>query len=255
MEELHEAKEKLSQQAAELERLVEARTASLRGAVGELKAFSYTMAHDMRAPLRAMQGFAQTLLESHADKLDATGVNYLGRIARSAMRLDRLVQDVLSYTKILETEAPNAPIDVDQLVRDIIETYPDWQPPKAEIQIQGELPKVLGNEAFLTQCISNLLGNAVKFVSPGTRPRVKIYAESLDSQVRIWFEDNGIGVAPANHARLFRMFERVHAAHEFEGTGMGLSIVRKAAERMGGRAGLESALGQGSKFWIELKKE
>ena len=254
MEELREAKEKLSHQAAELERQVEERTASLLGAVGELQAFSYTMAHDMRAPLRAMQGFAQTILESHADKLDATGINYLGRITRSAIRLDRLVQDVLSYTKILETEAPNEPIDVDQLVRDIIETYPDWQPPKAEIEIQGELPKVLGNEAFLTQCISNLLGNAVKFVAPGTLPRVKIYPESLNSQVRIWFEDNGIGVAPANHARLFRMFERIHAAHEFEGTGIGLAIVRKAVERMGGRAGLESVLGQGSKFWIQLEK-
>jgi PAS domain S-box-containing protein len=254
MEELREAKEKLSHQAAELERQVEERTASLLGAVGELQAFSYTMAHDMRAPLRAMQGFAQTILESHADKLDATGINYLGRITRSAIRLDRLVQDVLSYTKILETEAPNEPINVDQLVRDIIETYPDWQPPKAEIEIQGELPKVLGNEAFLTQCISNLLGNAVKFVAPGTRPRVRIYPESLNSQVRIWFADNGIGVAPANHARLFRMFERIHAAHEFEGTGIGLAIVRKAVERMGGRAGLESVLGQGSKFWIQLEK-
>jgi signal transduction histidine kinase len=112
----------------------------------------------------------------------------------------------------------------------------------------------LGNEALLTQCISNLLSNALKFVAPGTSPRIYIRAQALDEGFRLSFEDNGIGIAPENHARIFRMFERVHPTSQYEGTGIGLAILRKAVERMGAQLGLESALGKGSNFWILLKK-
>ena len=124
----------------------------------------------------------------------------------------------------------------------------------AEILIEGPLPPVLGNEALLTQCISNLLSNALKFVPPGTSPRVKIRAEALEGEVRVWFEDNGIGIAPENHSRIFRLFERIHPASHYEGTGIGLTIVRKAVERMGAHLGFESAPGKGSRFWIQLRK-
>jgi len=201
-----------------------------------------------------MQGYAQMVAQEYADHpLDAIGLDYLQRIGRAAMRLDRLVQDVLSYTKVLRTEAPMGSIDLDRLVRDIIETYPSSQPARADILIEGTLPQVLGNEAFLTQCISNLLGNAVKFVSPGTSPRVRIWAEPAGIRVRVWIEDNGIGIAPENHARIFRMFEHIHPSAEYEGTGMGLTIARKAIERMGAQIGFESELGKGTKFWIDLE--
>jgi PAS domain S-box-containing protein len=269
---LSHAKDQLASQAAELERVVVQRTASLRETVAELQAFSYSVSHDMRAPLRAMQGFAQRLLDDYSSKLDERGVNHLQQIMRSALRLDHLIQDVLSYSRVLHAKGLMGSVDLDGLMRDIIATYPNGQ--KAEFHIQGKLPKVLGNEAFLTQCFSNLLGNASKFVEPKTLPRIEIGAETHESvkrvegetadastlprsdaaTVRIWIKDNGIGIAPENRERIFRMFERIHPAEEYEGTGIGLAIVRKAAERMGAQAGFESELGKGSRFWIQIQE-
>jgi PAS domain S-box-containing protein len=280
---LRQAKDRLDNQAVELELLVAERTAQLEETVRELRAFSYSVSHDMRAPLRAMQGFAQYLLAESGSKLDEQGIHYLQQITRSAARLDHLIQDVLSYSKILHAPVPMWPVDLDRLVRDIIETYPNGQAPQAGIEIKGTLPKVLGNEALLTQCISNLLSNATKFVSPGIIPRVEIWGEEREdavserqseereasadgstppcseaprapTPVRIWFADNGIGIARENHQRIFRMFERIHPPTTYEGTGIGLTIVRKAIERMGAQVGFESELGKGSKFWIQLQK-
>jgi PAS domain S-box-containing protein len=250
---LHQAKDELTNQANKLEALVVERTAKLQETIGELQAFSYSVSHDLRAPLRSMQGFAKILVDDYSSKLDEQGVGHLQQIIRSSYRLDRLIQDVLSYSRILHAKDCVQPVDLDRLVRDIIATYPNGH--KAEFHIQGKLPGVLGNEAFLTQCFSNLLGNAAKFVPAGTVPCVNIGAEEQEaSMVRVWVKDNGIGIAPENHQRVFRMFERINLATEYEGTGIGLTIVRKAAERMGAQVGFESELGKGSKFWIQLQK-
>jgi len=249
--ELQAAKDVISRHASQLEALVSERTSALRETVGELEAFSYSVSHDMRAPLRAMQGYANMLTEGYAGKrLDARAGDYLQRISRAALRLDHLILDVLSYTKVLRAEAPMARVNLARLARDLIETQSPAGRPRAEILIEGVLPPVLGNEALLTQCISNLLSNALKFVAPGTIPCVRIWAETSQAKVRVWFEDNGIGIAPENHDRIFRMFERIHPASQYEGTGIGLTIVRKAVERMGAQLGLHSDLGKGSKFWI-----
>jgi len=252
---LRDAKDRLNNHAAELERVVAERTGQLRETVGELEAFSYSVAHDLRAPLRAMQSFAQFLVDEYSSKLDEQGVNYLDRIMRSAVRLDRLIKDVLSYTRILHAKPPMERVDLDRLVRDIVETFADGQAIKPEIQIQGTLPKVVANEALLAQCVSNLLTNGAKFVLPGTTPHLEVSAEAIDdASIRVWFKDNGIGIAPENQHRIFRLFERIHPATEYEGNGIGLTIVRKAIERMGAEVGFESALGKGSNFWIQLKK-
>jgi signal transduction histidine kinase len=266
-------------QEEKLEKMVAERTAALRETVGELEAFSYSIAHDMRAPLRGMRSFADLLTAEHASQLDPKALDYLRRIGTSAHRMDALIQDVLNYSKIIKAEVIIEPQDLDRLTREIVESYPQWQSSKAEIKIRGILPRVLGNQAFLTQCISNLLSNAVKFVAPGVVPRVCIWVEEVPtpsishagrndgaislehptrrppvSLVRLFFEDNGIGIAPDKHARIFRMFERIHPAAEYEGTGIGLTIACRAAERMGGSIGFESKLGHGSRFWIQLKK-
>jgi len=235
-----------------LERTVAERTAKLREIIGELEAFSYSIAHDMRAPLRAMQGFAHML----EDELDHDGggrvKDYLHRISTSANRLDLLIEDVLNYSKVVRADVRLAPVETDAIVREIIESYPNLQ--NAEIQIDGPLPRVLGNRAALTQVIANLLGNAVKFVRAGTKPTIRLRTEEKDGMVRLWFEDNGIGIAREAHERVFQMLQRVNSRDEYEGTGIGLAIVRKAMERMSGRVGVESELGQGSRFWIELQR-
>jgi signal transduction histidine kinase len=249
------AKDEMGRHALQLERLVQERTRELRQTIKELEGFSYSVSHDMRAPLRAMQSFSQFLVEEYTSKLDEQGVHYLQQIMRSAVRLDRLIQDVLSYTKIIHGKLPMEPVDLDRLVRDIVETLPNGQPIKPEIQIKGSLPQVMGNDALLAQCISNLLTNGAKFVSPGTTPRLQVSAQALKGgQVRVWFKDNGIGVAAEDHDRIFRLFERIHPSTQYEGTGIGLSIVRKATERMGAQVGFDSQLGKGSNFWIQLKK-
>lgn len=244
--------DRMAVHTAELEQLVNERTAALRESVRELEAFSYSIAHDMRAPLRAMHGFAKLVLAEHADGISSQGSNYLERIATSAERLDALIQDALNYTRVMRTQASLARIDLDSLVRDIIGSYPDWQPPKAEIEVDGVLPAVVGNTALLTQCVSHLIRNAVKFVGRGVTPRITIQAQPRDEHVRLWIIDNGIGIASENHLRVFRMFERLYPSAEYEGTGIGLTIVRKAVERMGGQVGFESELNQGSRFWLEL---
>jgi PAS domain S-box-containing protein len=249
------AKDEIGRHALELEQVVAERTAELRKTIRELEGFSYSVSHDMRAPLRAMQSFAQFLIDEYGGKLDEQGVDYLQRIMRSAVRLDRLIQDVLSYTKILHANLPMERVDLDRLVRDIIETFPNGLPIQPEIRIRGRLPQVMGNEALLAQCVSNLLSNGAKFMAHGITPHLEVSAETMkDASIRVWFKDNGIGIAAENHERIFRLFERIQPAAEYEGTGIGLSIVRKAAERMGAQIGFESALGRGTRFWILLQK-
>jgi PAS domain S-box-containing protein len=248
---LAEAKDKLSLENELLEERVRERTARLQETIYDLETFSYSITHDMRAPLRAMQGFSNLLIESYGGKLDAQGIDYLQRISNASNRLDLLIRDVLSYGNIARTQLHLTPVDVEKLLRDIIREYPGLQPPEAQVEIKGAFPLVLGNEAFLTQCFSNLLGNAVKFVAPHTLPRVEITAEPNGKMVRFRIRDNGIGIPEAYRHRLFKLFHR--AQNLFPGTGVGLAIVRKAVERMGGDVGVESEVGQGSTFWLELR--
>lgn len=250
--ELARARDQLSAQNELLEAKVRERTARLQETIDDLETFSYSITHDMRAPLRAMQGFAKLLLEGHAAKLDPDGQDYLQRICNSANRLDLLIRDVLSYSNIVRTPLTLVPVDADKLARDIISEYPGLKTPHAEVSISEKLPCLMANEAFLTQCFSNLLANAVKFVPPETIPRVDISVQRQEATVRINFKDNGIGISPNHQHRLFTLFHR--AQNKYPGTGVGLAVVRKAVERMGGRVGFESAPGQGSTFWLELQE-
>lgn len=234
----------------QLERLVAERTAKLRETIGELEAFSYSIAHDMRAPLRSLHGFSELLLNEHAQRLDQQAQHYLRRIHIGAGRMDRLIQDVLNYSRIVRGEAPPEKVETDRLVRSIIESYPMFAPDMATITIEGHIPAVFGNEAMLTQVFSNLLGNAVKFVHEGKKPVIRIWAESSNGRVRIFVRDDGIGIAPDQHQKIFEVFQQAETG--YGGTGIGLAIVKKAIERMAGRVGVESAEGSGSTFWIEV---
>jgi PAS domain S-box-containing protein len=252
-EALQRAQAELKEHAATLEQTVENRTAALRETIGELEAFSYSISHDMRAPLRAMQSFSKILAEDCAEELPPIGKEHIRRISSAAERLDGLIQDVLTYSRIARIDLPLKPVDLGTLLQDILETYPTLQPPVARIELVGQFPKVNVIPAVLTQCVSNLLGNAVKFVAPGVVPHVKVWAENREpNRVRIFFKDNGVGIERDAHELIFGIFQRV--SKNYEGSGIGLSIVKKGAERMGGSVGLSSELGQGSTFWLELNK-
>ena len=250
--------QKLSEER--LEHAVTDRTAKLRETVGELEAFSYSIAHDMRAPLRAMQGFAGMLKEELGPHVSPAAEDYLRRIKVSASRLDYLIQDVLNYSKVLRSDLSLVNIEPTRLIAEIIESYPNLQPEKATISVAEDVPPVQANHAALTQVIANLLGNAVKFVAPGVKPVVRVWAEEPEpvpgepEWVKIWFEDNGIGVSEGAREKIFQMFQRLNPHARYEGTGMGLAIVRKAMGRMGGKVGVEPAPGGGSRFWIMLKR-
>lgn len=144
-------------------------------------------------------------------------------------------------------------MDLDRLVSEIVENYPQFQETAGAIQIEHPLLPVHGNTALLTQIISNLLGNALKFVPPDRAPRVIMRSEQVGGKVRLRVEDNGIGIPREQHENVFGLFQRLHRPDEYPGTGVGLAIVKKAAERMGGKVGLESEPGTGSRFWVELE--
>ena len=238
--------------AETLEMIVAQRTAQLRETVGELEAFSYSISHDLRAPLRAMQGFSNLLAQDHAQELSPQAAEYVRRIDQSAVRMDKLIRDVLDYSRITRAQLDIYPVQVEPLLRGVIESYPMLQAQNAHICINGPFPDVLGNEAGLTQCFSNLLGNAVKFVAPDVSSRVRVWAETHGNRVRLLFEDNGIGIEKEAQERIFGIFERLNT--EYPGTGIGLAIVKKALEKMGGSVGIDSEPGKGSRFWIELQR-
>jgi PAS domain S-box-containing protein len=252
-QQLRNAQEALSRHTEDLEKQVEQRTASLRETIGELEAFSYSISHDLRAPLRAMHGYADALLEDYRSSLDDEAVHYLERIQRGASRLDLLVQDVLAYSKVAKGKVHLDEIDLEHLIREVAQNYPQLAAAKLDLQIRGPLPKVLGHEAYLVQSVANLLGNAIKFVRSDVRPKVIVYAEPDGPLARIWFEDNGIGIPAEHYSSIFQIFGRVHPEKKYEGTGIGLAVVKKAIERLGGKVGVTSELGKGSRFWIALK--
>jgi PAS domain S-box-containing protein len=249
--EQREAREALAKSHEDLEKRVTERTALLTEAIAQMEEFSYSVSHDLRAPVRAMQGYAQATLEDYGNTLDDQGREYLNHIVRSAERMDRLVRDLLTYSRLARSELELQPVSLDRLVRDIVSHYPEMQQPNAEIITRGTLHSVIAHEPSLTQAISNLLSNAVKFVAPGVKPEVELYSEQQGKRLRLWVHDNGIGIKPEYRGRLFGLFERIHNGKHYEGTGIGLAVVRKSVERMGGRVGMESN-GTGSKFWIEL---
>lgn len=250
---LREAEIRLRQYADDLERTVAQRTAKLQEMVAELEAYSYSVSHDLRAPLRAMTGYARVLQEDCRQNLGPDGNCYLDRIINASSRMDRLIQDILSYSSISRSEIILQRVDLQQLVNDIVQQYPALNPADAGISIEGPLPNVLAQEASLGQSISNLLSNAVKFTRNGCPASVRIWAEPVGNNVRLWIEDKGIGISPEYQERIFSVFERIPCDSKYEGTGIGLAIVRRAVERMGGKVGVESELGKGSRFWLLLR--
>jgi len=236
----------------ELEDKIAERTARLQEIVKELEVFSYSIAHDLRAPLRAMQGISMAVLEDYSHLLPEEGRDLLARIAASAKLMDRQVLHVLEYNRLLGGDLPMEDIDLEDLIGEVL-CYPDLQLAHQYIVLETGIPSVRGNRLALTQVVSNLLSNAVKFVAPGRTPAIRIRAEPGGDSVRVCVKDNGIGISLKGQQKIFGLFQRLHQAESYDGTGIGLAIVKIAVERMGGAVGVNSEPGQGSEFWIQLK--
>lgn len=244
-----------NKEAAEhLERTVAERTADLRATNEQLEAFVYSIAHDLRAPVRSMTGYSQMLVDDYSSALDDTGQHMLKRIQSSSEFMDKLLVDLLAYGRTARIQLELGPVQVGNAWQTaLLQSAIQIEQAQARIDTIEPLPTVVAHEGTLAQALANLLGNALKFVSPGVQPHIRFSAEARADTIRLWVEDNGIGIPAHQHERVFRVFERLHGSH-YVGTGIGLSIVRKGVERMNGEVGLESTPGQGTRFWIELPK-
>lgn len=227
----------------------------LREVATELDAFAHSVSHDLRAPLRAIRGFAESLLEDQADRLDAEGREDLHRIMASAERMHRLIEELLEYSRLGRREIRREPVPLDttcaEVIADLAAQIGDCG---AEVHLERPMPAVQAHRATLAQIVSNLVGNALKFVAPGVRPRVRLHAETRGDRVRLWVADNGIGIPREYQHAIFGVLRRLHPQSAYPGAGLGLSIVRRAAERLGGEVGVESREGEGSRFWVDLPR-
>ena len=234
---------------------LERRISDLTEINNELEAFNYSISHDLRAPLRSIRSFAQFLREDAGEQLGSEKEDYLRRVESAAKYMDILLLDLLQYSRLSRSELLLVPVDLELAMNDVLSSIdPEVKEKKAEVRIRTPLPTVMAHPATLRQIVYNLVANGLKFVMPQTRPTVEIWAEKQPGVVRVWVADEGIGIAPQYHKKIFGLFQRLHSHESYPGTGIGLALVRRGVERMGGRIGLESELGKGSRFWFELKE-
>ncbi len=246
--------EEMRRHNAELEERVRRRTSELEAAFGEMEAFTHAVAHDLRAPVRALHGLSDLLLEDFSSQpLDSEGRGYLQRMRDISEQMDRLMVDLLTYSRLSHEEIPKEPVETLSLVCETLMLMTETLKHRnAHIDIEEGGAMVLANRALLSQMVINLIGNAVKFVGPGITPHIRIFAERRPGWVRLSVGDNGIGIAPEYLERVFGVFQRLNRQEDYPGNGLGLALVRRAALRMGGRVGVDSTPGKGSTFWIEL---
>jgi PAS domain S-box-containing protein len=281
--ELRAAQKKLNEHAHDLERKVADRTASLKEIIAELQTFSYTIAHDLRAPIRALKGYCEVLVEDYIDHLPPDAIAIVSRLRNSSVHMDALTRDLLEFSKVSRQDLTLSVIDLSQVLTDAIAL--GGARLSACVTVQHPLLSVMANRTLVMQCVSNLLQNSIKFCKPGIEPAVKVWSELVPatshadaggtghfsrsrfsvsqpgstneadantSRIRLWIEDNGIGISREAQNKIFGIFERGDGGTQFEGTGIGLAIVSRAMERMGGQCGVESTLGTGSRFWLEF---
>jgi len=244
----------LNRAKAELEETVAERTSELREVVEQLEAFAYTIAHDMRAPLRVMHQYAETVSRDFASQVPEAARVYLNKIMAASEKLDSLIREVLVYTRVSQGKLEMKPMNLERLLSEVLIMHPQLNQPHVELSARLPLHAVVGDATALTQAFSNLLTNAVKFVPSDRKPKVSVWTEQMGGQVRIYIKDNGVGIPLSAQDRIFRIFERLQPESGDEGSGIGLTIVRRAVQRMGGTVGVDSAEGQGSTFWIELAR-
>jgi PAS domain S-box-containing protein len=221
----------------------------------ELEAFGYSISHDLRAPLRSIRSFAQFIREDTESSSTATAENkdYLRRIESAAKYMDLLLLDLLQYSRLNGCELELVPVDLDLALNDVLTSIEqEIEDRKADVRIRSPLGTVKAHPATVRQVFYNLISNGLKFVAAEKNPQIEVWTEPKNAALRIWVTDRGIGIASQYHQKIFGLFQRLHSHEAYPGTGIGLALVRKGLERMGGRIGLESEPGQGTRFWFEL---
>lgn len=250
---LKQAQTTLEQSNAELEQRVTERTAQLRGLNEELEAFSYTVSHDLKAPLRGIDGYSQLLEEEHGQHLNEEGRQFLGRIRRGVSQMGELISGLLDYSRMERRTMEHQRVDVPALVAQVIEGFSaDIESTGVRLSLQLE-PMVLQlDREGMAVVLRNLVGNAVKFSRTRPQPEVEIGARTEGARRVLWVRDNGVGFDMKYHDRIFGIFQRLQRAEDYQGTGLGLALVAKAVQRMGGRVWAESRPGEGATFFLEF---
>jgi signal transduction histidine kinase len=244
---------------ASLERRVTERTVQLEAANKELEAFSYSVSHDLRTPLRAIDGFSHILLDDYADKLDDEGKRLLNVVRDNTRRMGQLIDDILKFSRTNRLEMAYAEIDMEGLARSVVEELLPVVAAGHKLQIEIEhIPSTMGDRALMHQVFVNLLSNAIKFSSSREDATIKV-GGSIESDETVYFvRDNGVGFDMQYADKLFGVFQRLHGVSEFEGTGIGLAIVKRVIIRHGGRVWAEGKVGEGTTIYFALpakKKE
>ncbi len=244
--ELKAAKDELEQRVAE-------RTEALTLANRELESFSYTVSHDLKSPLRGIEGYSQLLLETAHDKLDATERDYLKRIRRGVVRMSHLIQDLLEYSRLDRRDMAVSPLQLQESIEDVLHSVQaDVDRIGTELIVDVPAVELLTDRDGLAVSLRNLVGNAVKFSAESPHPTVRVSARVEDGEIMIEVQDNGVGFDMKYHDHLFGIFQRLHPADQFPGTGVGLALVAKAMQRMGGRVWAQSVPGQGTTFYLAI---
>lgn len=248
------AKEALDRLNVELETRIEQRTAALNAKSRELEAFAYSVAHDLKAPLRGIDGYSRLLLEEYAGRLEGDGESFLQIIQSSTDEMNELIDDLLAYSRLERRELHTNQIELRPIVRSLVEEKRREEARSIDFVVDINGGTVLADASGLSQSLRNYLDNAVKFTRKVAQPRIEVGAKEKAQSCVVWVRDNGIGFDMKYHDRIFDIFQRLGATEDYPGTGIGLAIVRKAMERMGGRAWAESQPGAGATFYLEIPK-
>lgn len=219
----------------------------------ELDAFTCSISHDLKEPLRAIEGFSRLVLEDYGDRLDEQGRDYLAKLRSASVRMRRLLEGLLALSCVSRQSSPPTRVDVGRLVGEIVDGMQLTIDAKgATVEVEDALPEVVADAPRVEQLFANLIGNALKF-NESKRPFVKVGARGAEDGIATFFvRDNGIGIDPQHHERIFGMFQRLHGREDYEGTGAGLAIAKRVVEAVGGRIWVESELGAGATFLFTL---
>ena len=242
----------LAKEGAQSVLALRARSAELERSNSELEQFAYVASHDLQEPLRTVTSFAQLLVGKYRGQLDPKADVYLGMISDGTARMSRLLQDLLTFSRVATSAQPMQVVPTGDVVAAVLSDLQDQLSRTGASVSTLALPRVWGDTTQLRQLFQNLIGNALKFSAPGRPPEVHLSAQRDGAHWRFSLSDNGIGIAPAFFERIFTIFQRLHSREEYEGSGIGLAITRKIVERHGGEIWLESQPGQGTTFYFTL---